>query len=152
MATSWPRKRRIIGTKVPRADGPEKATGTAKYSYDINRPGMLHAVMVRCPYAHAKVKKIDLSAAARVPGFKAHFLVAREGQELYYAGDEVLAICADTEEHALDCAHAVKVEYERLEFVVKEEDALRGEKATVPPVGPRKEKNNLRPPLTGKTD
>ena len=46
--TSWPKKRRLIGTKVSRIDGPAKATGRAKYSYDINRPGMLHAVILRC--------------------------------------------------------------------------------------------------------
>ena len=53
---SWPKKRRLLGTKVPRLDGPEKATGRAKYSYDINRPGMLHAEILRSPHAHAKIK------------------------------------------------------------------------------------------------
>ena len=64
MATSWPQKRRVIGTKVRRLDGPAKATGTAKYSYDINRPGLLHAVMIRSPYAHAKIKSIDTAMAS----------------------------------------------------------------------------------------
>ena len=59
MAISWPKERRLIGTKDPRVDGPDKATGHAKYSYDINRPGMLHAVMLRSPHAHAKITKLD---------------------------------------------------------------------------------------------
>ena len=66
----WPTTRRLIGTKVPRVDAPEKATGRAKYSYDINRPGMLHAKMLRCPHAHAKVKTIDTSQAEKAPGVR----------------------------------------------------------------------------------
>ena len=60
----WPTNRRIIGTKVPRIDAHDKATGRAKYSYDINRPGMLHAKILRCPHAHAKVKTIDATPAS----------------------------------------------------------------------------------------
>jgi xanthine dehydrogenase YagR molybdenum-binding subunit len=151
MATSWPKKRRLIGTKVQRVDGPAKATGTARYSYDINRPGMLHAVLLRCPLAHAKVKQLDTGAALKMPGVKAIHLVVKEGDELFFAGAEVLGLAADTEEHALDAVRAVKVEYEPLEFLVKEDDALRGDKKTVPAVGPKKERNNLRPPITGET-
>src|SRR5215469_4380519 len=102
MATSWPKKRRVIGTKVKRLDGPAKATGTAKYSYDINRPGLLHAVMVRSPYAHAKITSIDTAAAEKMPGVKAVHAVRKVGDEVYFAGDEVLALAADTEEHARD--------------------------------------------------
>jgi xanthine dehydrogenase YagR molybdenum-binding subunit len=71
MAEGWPKKRRLLGTKVKRLDGPAKATGNAKYSYDINRKGMLHGVMVRSPHPHAKIKSIDTSAARKSPGFKA---------------------------------------------------------------------------------
>src|SRR5438876_7568181 len=151
MAEGWPKKRRLLGTKVQRLDGPEKATGKAKYSYDINRPGMLHAVMLRCPHAHARVKSIDTAAAEKMPGVKAVHLVVKAGAELYYAGDEVLAIAADTEERALDAVRAVKVEYDKLPFLVKEEDALRGDKNTAPPFGPKRERRNLRPPQTGTT-
>src|SRR5215469_8950106 len=99
MATKWPQKRRLIGTKVQRLDGPDKATGRAKYSFDVNRPGLLHAAILRTPHAHCIVKKIDTSAAEKTPGFKVLHLIAKEGGELFYAGDEVLAIAADTEEH-----------------------------------------------------
>src|SRR5262245_24106842 len=71
MAEGWPKKRRLLGTKVKRIDGPDKATGRAKYSYDINRKGMLHGIMLRCPHAHAKIKSFDASAARQTPGFKA---------------------------------------------------------------------------------
>src|SRR5438105_5041461 len=98
MANTWPKNRRILGTRVARIDGAEKATGRAKYSFDINRPGMLHARILRSPYAHARVTSIDTSAAEKVPGFKALHIVAKPGTELYYAGDEIVGIACDTEE------------------------------------------------------
>src|SRR5947209_5165837 len=133
MAATWSQQRRLIGTKVPRVDGPDKATGHAKYSFDVNRPGMLHARILRCPYAHARLKSLDAEAAEKLPGVKAVLVIAKPGQELYYAGDEVLALAADTEEHARDAIRAVKVEYEILEYLVREEDALKApNKKTVP--------------------
>ncbi len=125
MPYTWPKERRLIGTKVQRLDGPEKATGRAKYSFDINRPGLLHAKVLRCPYGHAKIKSIDTSAAEKTPGFKAVHLIAKVGAELSYAGEEVLAIAADTEEHLADALQAVKVDYEVLDFFVKEEDGIK---------------------------
>src|SRR5215510_5547543 len=99
MAEGWPKQRRLLGTKVKRIDGPEKSTGRAKYSYDINRPGMLHGVILRCPYAHAKLKSLDTSAAEKMPGVKAVHVLAGPGKEFTYAGDEVVGLAADTEEH-----------------------------------------------------
>src|SRR6266850_599731 len=103
----WPAKRRVIGTRVQRIDGPEKSTGRAKYSYDINRPGMLHGLILRCHLPHAKVKSIDLSDAEKMPGVKAAIIMAAVGKELYYVGDEVAALAADTEEHAIDALRAI---------------------------------------------
>jgi xanthine dehydrogenase YagR molybdenum-binding subunit len=125
MATTWPSKPRLIGTKVPRVDGPDKATGHAKYSYDINRPGMLQGLILRCPHAHAKLQSVDSSAAEKMPGVKAVHLIAKPGQELLYAGDEIIGLAADTEEHAHDALRAIKVQYEVLDALVREEDALK---------------------------
>lgn len=144
----WPDNRRVIGKKITRLDGPAKSTGTAKYSYDINRPGLLQAVMLRCPHAHAKIKSIDTSEAEKSPGFKALYVVNRVGTELYFAGQEVLAIAADTEEHAHDAVRLVKVDYEVLPFLVKEDDALKKDLHTCPPIGPKKERDNIRAPQT----
>jgi xanthine dehydrogenase YagR molybdenum-binding subunit len=132
MSTAWPKQRRLIGKEVPRVDGPDKATGRAKYSFDINRPGMLHARILRCPYAHAKLKSLDTTAAEKMPGVKAVHVITGPGKELYYAGDEVVGLAADTEEHVQDALHAIKVEYEVLDYFVKEEDALKApDKLTV---------------------
>ncbi len=152
MATAWPEKRRLIGKKHSRIDGPAKATGTAKYSFDVNRVGMLQALMLRSPYAHATIKSIDTTAAEKMPGVRGVHLVLKAGEEVFYAGDEVLALAADTEEQAHDALRAIKIEYTVLEHLVLEEDALKGDKKTVSPVGPRKERQNIRPPVEGKTD
>ncbi len=150
--TSWPKKRRLIGTKVSRLDGPAKATGKARYSFDINRPGMLYGMILRSPYAHAKITSIDTSDAEKSPGVKAVHLIVKEGGEVYYAGDEILGLAADTEEHAHDALRKVKIGYQQLPFLVKEEDALNQNLKTVPPVGPKKETSNVRPPIEGSTD
>jgi len=64
------------------------------------------------------------------------------GRELWYAGDEVAAVAADTEEHAKDALRAIKVEYEVLDHVVSEEEVLKNpDKKTTP--GPLK--GNLSP-------
>src|SRR5450631_3857224 len=120
----WPANRRLIGTRVQRLDGTDKATGRAKYSFDINRPRMIHARMLRSPHAHATIKSIDSAAAEKTAGFRAIHIIKKAGAELYFAGDEILAIAADTEEHAEDCLRAVRVEYNVLSHHVKEADSL----------------------------
>jgi CO/xanthine dehydrogenase Mo-binding subunit len=54
---SWPAQstRRLLGKRVPRLDGPAKVTGSARYTYDVHRPGMLYAKVLRCPHARAKI-------------------------------------------------------------------------------------------------
>src|SRR6516165_5094486 len=122
----WPTNRRIIGTKVQRLDGPAKATGRAKYSFDINRPGMLHAKILRCPHGRARLASIDTAACEKTPGYRAFHMLAKPNEQLYFAGAEVIAVAADTEEHAEDCLRALAagVRYEVLPFYVKENESL----------------------------
>jgi xanthine dehydrogenase YagR molybdenum-binding subunit len=143
MALTWPKERRVIGTEVTRLDGPDKATGRAKYSYDINRPGMLHAGILRSPYAHAKVKTLDTSAAEKMPGVKAVHVIAGPGKELFYAGDEIVGLAADTEEHAHDGLRAIKIEFEVLDHIVTEKEALKEPNRKTVPGG--NQPNNVAP-------
>lgn len=153
MATRWPEKRRLLGTKIPRIDGGEKSTGRAKYSFDMNLPDMLHATIVRCPHARAKIKKIDASAAEKAPGVKAVYLMAKVNEEVSYPGWPILALAAETEEQMLDAARLVKVEYEELPFQVKVEDVREKDLSTCPEVTVKvagQDKNtreNLLPPI-----
>src|SRR6266496_1027770 len=116
----WPPadKRSLIGKRISRLDGPWKSAGRAKYSYDVNRPGMLHGKMVFSPYAHAKVVSIDTSAAEAMPGVKAVEIMTEPGKEVMWAGHEVVAIAAETEEQARDAARRIEVKYEKISHLV----------------------------------
>lgn len=120
----WPAAgdRRLIGKSISRIDGPAKSSGRAKYTLDINLPGMLQSKMVTCPYAHAKITSVDTSAAEKMPGVKAVLVIQGPGKEILWAGDEVAQVVAVTEEQAEDAVRAVKVEYEQLPFLVNEAD------------------------------
>jgi xanthine dehydrogenase YagR molybdenum-binding subunit len=120
----WPEegKRSLIGKRIKRLDGPQKVSGKAKYTYDINRPGLLFGKLVRSPYAHAKVVSIDLSVAEKMPGVKAVKIIQGPGTEIHWAGDQVAAVVAETEGQAEDAARAVKVQYEKLPHFVNEQN------------------------------
>src|SRR5438552_849123 len=143
----WPTNRRVIGTKVQRLDGPAKATGRAKYSFDINRPGMLHARILRCPHGRARLVSIDTSNCEKTPGYRAFHMMAKPNEVLYFAGAEVIAVAADTEEHAEDCLRAIRVEYEVLSHFVKEAQSLEANENTTG--GARA--NNVGPPASSET-
>jgi xanthine dehydrogenase YagR molybdenum-binding subunit len=126
---NWPANPTVLGTRVKRLDGPDKVTGRAKYTFDISRPRMLYARVVRSPHPHARVVSVDLSAANGMPGVKAALIwrdPATQNNRVMFQGDEVAAVAADTEEHAIDAARAIKVEYEILPHVTIVERALSG--------------------------
>ncbi len=114
----------IVGEKdIRRLDGFAKVTGKARYTYDINRPHMLHAALVTCPHAHAKIRNVDTAKAEKMPGVKA-VMVADDLGTARFAGWIIAAIAAETLEQAQDAVRKVKVEYDVLPFVVEEEKAM----------------------------
>jgi xanthine dehydrogenase YagR molybdenum-binding subunit len=127
---SWPASPSLIGTRVQRLDGPDKVTGRAKYTFDIMRPGMLYARIVRSPYPHARVISVDISPALNMPGVKTALVwrdpANSQNDKVMFQGDEVAGVAADTEEHAIDAARAIVVKYEILPHVTIEEKALSG--------------------------
>src|SRR5918996_4907798 len=64
-------KLKSIGRPIPRLDGVQKVTGRARYTFDIQLPGMLYARQVISTVPHARVRSIDTSAAERYPGVRA---------------------------------------------------------------------------------
>ncbi|HKV43005.1 MAG TPA: xanthine dehydrogenase family protein molybdopterin-binding subunit [Blastocatellia bacterium] len=120
----WPEadKRSWIGKRVSRLDGPDKVSGKAKYTYDINRPGMLYAKILRSPHAHAKIVKIDTSQAEKMPGVKSIKIMHAEGEEIFWAGAEIVALAAVDEPTAEDAVRAIKVLYEKLPHLVIDND------------------------------
>ncbi len=119
MAT-WPKNPRLIGTRIPRLDGLAKASGQAKYPSDVRPEGTLFGVILYSPYAHAKIKSIDISPAEKMPGVKAVVALAEVGKTLRYHGDDIAAVAAETEEQARDAIRAIKVEYDVLPHVATE--------------------------------
>ena len=75
-----PRDFRLIGTPVPRVDIPGKVDGTAKFGIDVRVPGMLFAVIARCPYFGGKLQSFDASAARAMAGVRAIFAVPQMSQ------------------------------------------------------------------------
>jgi xanthine dehydrogenase YagR molybdenum-binding subunit len=136
---SWPSSPELLGKRTQRLDGPAKATGRAKYAYDIQRPGMLFARIVRSTHAHARVRSIDTSAAEEAPGVRAVLPLVEPAQpdtaKAMYQGDEIVAVAADTEEQALDAARLVKVDYEVLPHLATVEQSMRPEAPLVFPKG-----------------
>jgi CO/xanthine dehydrogenase Mo-binding subunit/aerobic-type carbon monoxide dehydrogenase small subunit (CoxS/CutS family) len=59
---------RVVGHSVPRGDALDKVTGRARYVTDLELPGLAHAQLLRSPYAHARLVRIDTSRARAVPG------------------------------------------------------------------------------------
>ena len=70
---SWPElsSARHLGRRASRLDGPVKSTGRAEYATDKAPEGMLHALLLTCPHAHAVITRLDTSAAESMPGVRA---------------------------------------------------------------------------------
>lgn len=64
---------KYVGARQKRVEDPRLITGNARYLEDVQLPGMLHAAVLRSPYAHARIDSIDTSAASRLPGVVAVF-------------------------------------------------------------------------------
>jgi carbon-monoxide dehydrogenase large subunit len=142
---------RYIGSRMLRKEDVPLVTGRGRYVDNLALPGMLWLAVVRSPMAHARIARVDVSAALELPGVAAaysgadlasewaaglpcawpvapgtripdHWPVAKD--KARFAGDPVAVVVADTRAHAVDAAEAVDVDYEQLEAVTSIEQAL----------------------------
>ncbi|MER3443640.1 MAG: carbon monoxide dehydrogenase [Meiothermus sp.] len=141
---------KLFGKAMKRVEDPRFITGTGNFTDDMQVAGMVHAAMVRSPYAHAKVNRIDASRALAVPGVLAvitgqemldagvkgiptgwlhagiklppHYAITPD--KVRHAGEIVAAVVAETRQIAEDAAQLVEVDYEPLEAVVLGSKAL----------------------------
>ncbi|MFA6165048.1 MAG: xanthine dehydrogenase family protein molybdopterin-binding subunit [Gemmatimonadaceae bacterium] len=123
----------IVGTSPLRVDAFEKVTGRARYTADIVRPGMLHAVIVRAPRAKGTLIAIDLDAARAMPGVRA---VMGTGdapaatrlfkRDVSYAGQPLAAVCAESLDAAERAARvlAASIVIEAAPHAVNVDDAI----------------------------
>ncbi|HVG93095.1 MAG TPA: xanthine dehydrogenase family protein molybdopterin-binding subunit [Planctomycetota bacterium] len=121
----------VVGTEVPRVDGHVKASGSAKYPSDIQRPRMAFAKAVRSPHAHAVVKNVDVDRAKGMPGVLEARVLGRG--RVTFPGAPVAVVCAETPAQLDDALAAVVVEYEIQPHVVETADALADDSPRVDP-------------------
>lgn len=147
-----------IGKRVPRKDGPAKATGRAKYTTDIQLPGMLVGRILRSPLAHARILNIDISRALGVKGVKAivtakdvpggkHGFVEtpRYPPDQYplstdrvrFVGEEIAAVAAADHYAAQEALELIQVEYEPLTAVFDPEEAMKPGAPEIHPTHPK---------------
>ena len=77
---SWPpmEKRKVMGQRFKRLDGPQKSAGRAKYSSDVKPAGLLFGAYLTSPHAHARVTSVDTSAVEKMPGVQAVLEAAKQ--------------------------------------------------------------------------
>ena len=111
---NWPPKDKLklIGTRIDRIDGPPKSSGAAKYSLDINRPEMLYGKILGAPIASGTLVSLDTSAAEALHGVEAVHVMTDPGKPINWAGQEIVALAAISEEIATEALKLVRAEYE----------------------------------------
>jgi putative selenate reductase molybdopterin-binding subunit len=144
-----------VGHATPRIDAAERVTGRAKYTGDVQLPGMLFGRILRSPHPHARIRRIDTSKALALPGVKA-VLTHENGAVVWgsgsvaggqqyndevkkitrhqrytfnnpvrFVGDPVAAVAAVDRHVAEEALRLIEVEYEPLPFVLDPEEALK---------------------------
>jgi CO/xanthine dehydrogenase Mo-binding subunit len=131
----------VVGHAQPRSDGLEKVTGKAVYTVDVALPGMAYGKILRSPFAHARIARVDAGKAEKLPGVFA--VITREDQrrlamfgaaykdqtvvavdKARYAGDPVAAVAAIDEATAEEALGLIEVDYEELPAVTDLDEAL----------------------------
>jgi aerobic carbon-monoxide dehydrogenase large subunit len=135
---------RGIGHSVERKEDARFIRGRGTYVDDVTLPGMLHMELLRTPFAHARIRSIDTSAAAALPGVVAVVtgeLMAEHGlawmptlsgdtqavlatDKVRFQGQEVAAVVAEDLYTARDALELIEVDYDPLPAVVDPRDAL----------------------------
>jgi CO/xanthine dehydrogenase Mo-binding subunit len=149
----------VVGKNQPRVDARDKVTGRLQYGADLEYPACLIGKVVRSPYPHARIRRIDVSKACLLPGVEA-VLTAGDipgknnigslvpdqpaicSDRVRYIGDAVALVAAESEEMADQAAELIEVDYEPLPAVYSVADALKPDAPMI------HEKGNLL--LTGK--
>ena len=143
-----------VGHTTPRIDAVERVSGQARFSRDMKLPGMLYAKVLRSPYPHAYIRRIDVSKASQLPGVRA--IVTHENAQVVwgsgsvsggrqyndavkaitlhkryifnnpvkFVGDSVAAVAAVSRHVAEEALRLIEVEYDELPFVLEPEAAL----------------------------
>lgn len=126
--SAWPinDKLKHVGKRVKRYDAVAKVTGKAKYTADIQLPGMLYAKFFRSNTPHANIKSINTEKAERYPGvYGVHVMKNDEGELpiVKYAGQPLAGVAASSLNIAEEAIQLIEVEYDYQDFVIDVEEA-----------------------------
>ncbi len=128
---SWPSQTKYIGAETQRIDAPQKLTGQARYSSDIQAPGWLYGMILRSNLPAAKIGGINLDKARQIPGIKAVITLGDGERTVHFYGEELAAVAGTTKQACLDALRAIDVDATPLPFVVNETDAKKDDSAQV---------------------
>jgi 4-hydroxybenzoyl-CoA reductase subunit alpha len=147
-----------IGKRILRKDGPDKATGRAVYTVDVQLQNQLVGRILRSPHPHAQILNIDTSRALRVPGVRAivtcddtlrikHGFVEtpRYPPEQYplahdrvrYVGEEIAAVAAVDAYAAAEAVTRIRVDYDPLPAVFDPAEAMQLDAVEIHPRHPK---------------
>ena len=145
----------VVGRPAARIDGLQRARGEARYTADLDFPGMLHAAVLRSPHAHARVQRLEFATALAATGVRGALAPADllQGEkplserdlswkprppgpiepqpssvltaEPGYVGEPVAAIAADTYGQAAAAVELIEAEWELLEPLLDPDEAIR---------------------------
>jgi len=134
----------IIGKAMAMTDARAKVTGLGKYTDDLSVPGMLIGKILHSPYAHARIRSIDVSRAQALAGMKViatgedarnpygilpigHDERALALGKVLYIGDNVAAVAATTAEIAEQALDLIRVDYEQLPAWFDPEESMKAD-------------------------
>jgi len=131
---------KFIGTAVPRGEGSGKVSGQTVYAADLKLANLLWAKILRSPHPHARIRRVDVSKALKVPGVRAIIsgadvkghLIGKQIRDLpvlcwdkvRFIGDRVAAVAAETVDAAEEATHLIDVDYEILPAVFDPLEAM----------------------------
>ena len=126
----------LIGKRISRIDGVDKASGKAKYAADINTQGTLHVCLLTSKHAHAKIASLNVKPAEETPGVVKVVVVKGADAEVRWEGELIAIVAAERPELAADGVRAIKIKYEVLDHFVAEADLSAAEAAEqIKPLG-----------------
>src|SRR5512144_2927820 len=140
---------RYVGQAMKRKEDPRLVSGTSTYVDDVVLPGMLHMAVTRSIHAHARIRRVDMSKAQRLPGVVAvvtgdevaahcgplpcaasipdmkpayrHLLATNK---VRFVGEPIAVVVAENKYIARDAADLIEIDYEPLDAVVNPEKAM----------------------------
>ncbi|MER6520422.1 molybdopterin-dependent oxidoreductase [Streptomyces sp. NPDC001553] len=157
--TEDPEAGQAVGKSLGAPAGPLVVTGTARYTFDVEVPGLLHMKLLRSPHPHARIVSIDTRDALQVPGVHAVLTHHDAPERLYssarhehptedpmdtrvlddvvrFVGQRVAAVVATSEQAAEEGCRRVVVTYEELPYVIDPEEAMLPGAPVLHPKGP----------------